>query len=265
MDKILYELEKFGFSKIDAQVYVAILKNPKINGSQIAKKIGVPRTSAYSSIETLYERGAIQLILESTNMYVAKNPVNFIKKLKEDYNNSADYLEKEFANLECSSQAEEFINIKGNKNAVEKIREMIKFAEKEIYMNTNYELENFRNEMEDAANRGVRIILFTFKKQEFSDYPVEVYYNPKLICCDEINFETKRVMIAVDCKTAFIGSGKAEEDYFATFSNNKLFVRIISEHIHHDIYILGLEKENGVDWYNRLKLETMLENSLKNY
>lgn len=259
MEKILFELEKFGFSKIDAQVYITIVKNPRINGSQVAKKINIPRTSVYSSIENLYQRGAIHLIPESSNTYVANDPVEFIKKLKEVYLASAEYLEKEFENFECCSEEGEFLNIKGDKNAVEKIKEIIKLSQKEVYMNTNYDLENFKSELEDAEKRGVRIILFSFRKQEFEKYHVEVYYNPKIPCCHDNELEKKRVMIVGDCKVAFIGSGRKGEEYIATFSYNKLFVRIISEHIHHDIYLLGLEKEYGTNWYNKLKIGTMHE------
>jgi HTH-type transcriptional regulator, sugar sensing transcriptional regulator len=259
MDRILIELEKFGFSKIDGQVYITILRNPRINGSQVAKKINIPRTSVYSSIENLYQRGAIHLIPESSNTYIAKDPVEFIKKIKEEYLNSADYLEKEFENFECSSEEGEFLNIKGDRNAEEKIKEMIKLSQKEIYMNTNYDLENFKSEIEDAVARGVRVIMFSFKKQEFEKYPVEIYYNPKMPCCHDNELETKRVMIVVDCYVAFIGSGKRGEEYIATFSYNKLFVRIISEHIHHDIYLLGLEKEYGTNWYEKLKIGTIHE------
>ena len=33
MEEIIKELEKFSFSKLDAQVYLTIVKNPKINGN----------------------------------------------------------------------------------------------------------------------------------------------------------------------------------------------------------------------------------------
>ena len=110
MEEIIKELEKFSFSKLDAQVYLTIVKNPKINGSQVAKKINISRTSVYASIENLYKRGAIHLIPQTTNNYIAKNPIDFIRKLKKEYIDSADYLEKEFENFEVEED-ESLLNL----------------------------------------------------------------------------------------------------------------------------------------------------------
>ena len=263
MEKILNELEKFGFSKIDAQVYVAILKKPRTNGSQVSKEINIPRTSVYSSIRTLYEKGAIHLISGSNNTYIANNPVEFIKKLKVEYNNAANYLEETFATFESCSESNDFINLKGNNNATKKIKEMICSAKQEIYINTNYDLGLFYDELIDAKNRKVRIILFTFKKQEFEKFGIsEYYYNPKFSSCVD-DSEIKRTILVIDCNVAFIGSGTKDEDFFATYSHNKLFVKIISEHIHHDIYLYKLENSYGTEWYDKMKIETLHELSYK--
>ena len=252
MDKIMKELEKLGFSKIEALVYLTILENPKINGSQVAKKINCPRTTVYSGIEVLYKRGAITLIHETSNTYIANDPIEFIKKLKKEYIESAEFLEEEFKNFDNHKDKGEFYNLKGYKNTINKIKEMINSAQKEIYINTNYDLENFKIELQEAEKRKVRVILFTFQKQEFEQYPVEAYYNPKFHCSDD----TKRVMIVIDGQIAFIGSGKVDKEFFGSFSYNKLFIQIVSEHIHHDIYLLGLEKLYGIQWYDKIKLGT---------
>ena len=263
IEKIINELEKFSFSKLDAQVYVTIVKNPKINGSQVAKKINISRTSVYASIENLYKRGAIHLIPQTSNNYIAKNPVDFIKKLKKDYIDSADYLEKEFENFEIEEEEDSFYNLKGKKNILEKIKELIKEAKEEIYMSTNYDLEDFEKELKIAKDKGVRIILFTFRQQAFDKYPIETYYNDKFKDCKCCTDNIKRNMLVIDCHTALVGSGKDDGDYYASFSGNKLFVQVVSEHIHHDIYLLGMEKLYGADWYSKLKLGTLHEKGWK--
>ncbi len=259
MEKIERELEKFGFSKIEAAVYIRLIKSPKQNGSQIAKFLNLPRTSIYSAIEKLYNIGAIMLIPETTNVYVAKEPLEFIRKLKEEYLKSAEFLEEEIEKIDSYEEQGEFVNIRGEKNFINRIKNIINSAEEELYMNTNYELSHFKKEIIDAAERGVRVIMFTFEKQDFTGYPIEIYYNPKLQKCDEEIFEIKRVMIVSDCKIGFIGNGKKGSEFAGTFSTNPLFAKIIAEHIHHDIYILGIEKEYGEEWYNKVKIGTKHE------
>ena len=259
MEKILTELEKFGFSKIEAIVYLTLLKNPKINGSQLAKKISLSRASVYSGIEILYKKGAINLVPQSSNTYIAKDPIEFIKKLKEEYLESANFLEKEFESFENFEEEGDFYNLKGYKNTIDQIKKMISSAQKEIYINTNCSLENFKVEFKKAKERDVRIILFTFEKQDFEKYEIEAYYNSKFIECAENSFNTERIMIVVDNNIAFIGSGKKNGDFLGSFSSNKLFVQIISEHIHHDIYLLEIEKIYGTEWYKEIKLKTIHE------
>ena len=80
MQKIVEELEKFGFSKIEGMVYISLIKQPKQNGSQIAKQLNFPRTSIYAAIEKLYSIGTIKLIPETTNVYIAKDPVTIARQ-----------------------------------------------------------------------------------------------------------------------------------------------------------------------------------------
>jgi len=219
----------------------------------------VPRTSVYAGIEVLYKKGAINLLSESTNIYIAKDPIEFIKKLKEEYLESANFLEKEFENIESFEEEGEFYNLKGYKNTIDQIKKMINLAQKEIYINTNYDLENFKIELKNAKERDVRIILFTFEEQDFEKYGIEAYYNPKFITCGKNSLKTQRIMIVVDNNIAFIGNGKKENEFFGSFSCNKLFVQIISEHIHHDIYLFEIEKLYGTEWYKGIKLGTIHE------
>lgn len=259
MQKIVEELEKFGFSKIEGMVYISLIKQPKQNGSQIAKQLNFPRTSIYAAIEKLYSIGAIMLIPETTNVYIAKDPVQFIKKLKEEYLFAADFLEKEIELIDNYQEQGDYVITKGEKNFINRIKEIINKSKEEVCLNTNIDLSYFEKEINEAANRGVRIIMFTFEKQEFSKYPIEVYHNPKLQKASKPIFYIKRVMIVGDCINGFIGNGVSGREFVGTYSTNELFVKVILEHIHHDIYILGLEKEYGDSWYEKFKLGTKHE------
>ena len=59
---VIEELQKFGLTKIEAQVYYELLKFPNSNGSQISKRIETPRTSVYMALEKLYSTGFIHMI-----------------------------------------------------------------------------------------------------------------------------------------------------------------------------------------------------------
>ncbi|HPO48897.1 MAG TPA: hypothetical protein PLO89_01095, partial [Spirochaetota bacterium] len=56
-----------------------------------------------------------------------------------------------------------------------------------------------------------------------------------------------RMMLVSDCKRALICSGKTGEKFLGTFSDNELLASVVSEHIHHDIYLYKLEKKHKKD------------------
>ncbi|QZY56175.1 helix-turn-helix domain-containing protein [Crassaminicella profunda] len=62
MKEIINMLEKLSFSKTEASVYITLLKHPKLTGYQIAKKINISRSSVYSALDNLYNRGGVSLL-----------------------------------------------------------------------------------------------------------------------------------------------------------------------------------------------------------
>ena len=56
-----------------------------------------------------------------------------------------------------------------------------------------------------------------------------------------------RLMLVADMETALIGTALPGEEFFGTFSRNRLLVRLVAEHIHHDIYLLRLRGKMGAD------------------
>ena len=54
MDNILEKLVDLGLSKIEAMVYVTLLKNGKNSGYKIAKELNLYRSTVYQAIDSLY-------------------------------------------------------------------------------------------------------------------------------------------------------------------------------------------------------------------
>jgi len=62
-EKILENLEKVGFGRKEAEVFLELIKNPGTNGSQIAKTLGYPRTTVYQNLDILQKKGYINSYL----------------------------------------------------------------------------------------------------------------------------------------------------------------------------------------------------------
>lgn len=74
-----------------------------------------------------------------------------------------------------------------------------------------------------------------------------------------------RFMLVVDNEIALIADRKSKlQEWNGTMSNNALFIKILSEHIHNDIYLLKLRNRYGEEIYDsNLYLKTAFEEGQK--
>ncbi|SFC68444.1 TrmB family transcriptional regulator [Clostridium uliginosum] len=258
MDKIVELLEKLNFSKTEAAVYIDLLKNSKLNGYQIAKNLNFSRSSVYSALDNLYKKGIVFLLPGNTQVYKAENPSTLINKMKNEFVETTDLLEEKLKELKVSDLEERYLNIEGYDNIISKTKQLLLSAQKEVYINTDFNLESFSKEFIEIANKGVRIIVFSFSKVESKDLPIEVYSHNNISCLGK---ET-RMMLVVDCqKTLVADRGAYREKMLGAFTDNILLCSIVSEHIHNDIYLLKLKNRCNDNLITEdIKLNTMLEN-----
>lgn len=261
MDEIIEELQRFNFSKMEAKVYVTLVQNPDINGYQIAKILNIPRSTVYSCLDNLYEKGAVFLIAGEKNLYQANDPETFFENLKSSYTNSANSIKEELKKLTIKTENNQYFNIEGYDNLINKIKEMIKNSKNEIYLNLGMGIDDFREELNDACDRGVRVIVFTFGSIDFGDMKIELYRSKKL---PELELSIKTIFLVSDMEKALIANGNESLNFSGTYSENSFFASGISSYIHLDIYMYKLEQEFGRDLITeKIRLQTMKEENFR--
>lgn len=246
-DFIVQELEKLNFSKMEAQVYITLIKQGELNGSQIAKLLGASRSSVYAALNNLDKRGVVYSVPGETNIYRGERPEVLVEKLKNSFIKTTDILKEKMSQLNTDKKERNYINIKGTDNFIEKARELLLTAKREVYINTCIDLQVFREELVELGRRKVRIIAFSYDKLNIDGLPVELYSHPiDVDCKGSCDSDNIRLMLVMDMTTTLIGSAVSRgEDIIGTFTENPLLVSIVSEHIHHDIYLLKLKQKYG--------------------
>lgn len=262
MDKILFNLEKIGFGKKEGEVFIELLKNPCSNGSQIAKALGYPRTTVYQNLDLLEKKGYIKSYLDKEiTYYEAIDLDEFFDEQKKRVEDSTKILKEELRELNTSETQKQFYNVNQLVNIERKISQMLLKAEKEVFINTNIDLQKFKNELKELKREKVKVVLFSFHQlqdenleelqKEFKNLGVEYYIR------DNFNKEkilnNKRIMMVVDDKAAIIASNY-EGEFNGTYSENKLLVTIVKEHIVNDINLTRLEQKYGESLLNEVAL-----------
>ena len=143
MEELIDKLQKLGFNKAEALVYYTLVKTPVLNGSQIAKILNMPRTSVYIALNSLYQKGVVFLLPGESNEYKAQSPDILFDKLQNEINNNIDSLKESFSKINSSNETDQFWNISGYENIINKIKDMINSAKNELYINTNINISIF--------------------------------------------------------------------------------------------------------------------------
>ncbi|MGL5428305.1 MAG: hypothetical protein ACRDAS_10370, partial [Cetobacterium sp.] len=88
------------------------------------------------------------------------------------------------------------------------------------------------------------VVIFSFNKTEYKTLEVETYIRDSFN--KNITDSEKRLMVAIDSTAAIIGSNY-EGEFCGTYSENRLLVNIVTEHIKNDIHLMKLENRFGKD------------------
>lgn len=85
--------QSLGFSENEMKAYLGLAELGKSTAQLLAKKIGIPRTTAYSVLETLTKKGVVyQEQRKQTTFYAPNNPESLSRMLEEE---KADLRKKE--------------------------------------------------------------------------------------------------------------------------------------------------------------------------
>lgn len=289
---IISELQKFGFSKVEAEVYMEVLNTPMSNGTQISKKIDVSRSAIYTALEKLCEKGYVYTVPteEDKKNYMAMEPMEIIAELKEEWKNKAEFLEKEFLKIRNKKNETRFYQLYSEESLILKVKEIINKAENEIYIGTNIDIHLFEEELLKAIKAGIKIFIFNFgdiifdfnkkinenkeineineDKNIFENYKFENYnmYNLKIYNIQNKiykNRKNKEIIIVSDIVKGF-SCKETGKEFIGVYTENKYLVKILTENIHNNIYVAKMERVYGEEIFEEIFINSAFEKEKEN-
>lgn len=247
-----------GFSLLEAKIYLALLAGGKMSAYQLAKSIEISRPSIYNALEHMLHKGMIESITNPTALYMAVEPEILLSKLKKSYTEHINTASSELRNFRMQIYNEQYANLHGAEVIIEKIHYLIQHTNRELYINTDMDLDIFKSDFETAIQHGVRIAVFSFYDFKSEVKGIEIHSHRRPV---KENHNPTRFMIAADEEQTLVVDIRAsKEDWKAVVTDNKLMVKIISEHIHNDIYLLNIRNRYGQEIYeDYLHIHTAFE------
>lgn len=236
-------LTKVGFSLNEAKVYVTLLQNKALNGYEIAKLSGVSRSLVYDVIERLLNKGFIIKSEGAVNYYVALDYNKALEKIDNENRNNLLNAETNLKLLSKKDNDNEFIfNIRGFDKFIEKAKEKIKLAKKEISLSIwKQDFAFFRDELSKALRRGVKVYIFSFEDIILDNAEIFTY---KVKDASNL-FPYRRISLIIDNNDTFIGENIGDKSV-SIYTKNQAISSLAIDEIVLNIFWFKLIKKNSL-------------------
>jgi sugar-specific transcriptional regulator TrmB len=249
IEAILESLQATGMSGYEAKAYLALLgAGEPINGYEVAKRSGVPRSTVYESLAKLLLRGAAFEIRSEngSTLYVALPPQTLTQRLSRSFQSHLDHLNSVLPMVTEPVKSHLVHNMDGRSAVIERAADLIYSAKRELYVSAwAEELDELRLPLEDAVRQRVDIVLLRFGDTSVSvgaSYD-HVFSSPDVVL-DRVG--CRLLVIAPDRESVLIG-GAVGENMWGLYSDDPAVVLLAVEYVRHDISYQVLVEELGID------------------
>ena len=232
-NRVLSGLVMFGLTRQEANIYLCLYQNGELTGYEVAKQTGISRSNVYSALAGLTDKGAAYLAQGASSKYVAvpieefcKNKIRYLKQEQE-------YLLK---NIPAMKEQEiGYITIEGYKNIWDKIINMIRSADKRIYISASYQtIEKLMKELQDAVNREIKLVILSDQTPKNEDlFHESTYYQ-----CEN---RGTNIRLIIDSAYALTGEITGSRDDTCLYTGQKNFINVFKDTLRNEIKLTQLQ------------------------
>ncbi|MDO4463592.1 MAG: helix-turn-helix domain-containing protein [Bacillota bacterium] len=232
-NRVLSGLVMFGLTRQEANIYLCLYQNGELTGYEVAKQTGISRSNVYSALAGLTDKGAAYLAQGASSKYVAvpieefcKNKIRYLKQEQE-------YLLK---NIPAMKEQEiGYITIEGYKNIWDKIINMIRSADKRIYISASYQtIEKLMKELQDAVNREIKLVILSDQTPKNEDlFHESTYYQ-----CEN---RGTNLRLIIDSAYALTGEITGSRDDTCLYTGQKNFINVFKDTLRNEIKLTQLQ------------------------
>lgn len=220
MDVVINQLQEIGLNKLEAEVYLLLLKEEPMTAYRIGRLLNKPTANIYKAADALSEKGALVIQSGSKNLCKAVPYEEFLKVLRSRFNSKTENLSKALANIERKERDEGIYAIESLELVFEKAKAMIDQCEIVLTLGVFPEtFQKIEDNIQMAINRGVRVNLLTFGKTNLKGANIVLLpiKNEKVK-----TWKSQQLNLVVDGKESLISSFNLNQNqiYHASWSTS---------------------------------------------
>lgn len=183
LENIINKLKNFGFNKLEAEVYITLLKDSPLTGYRLAQILNKAAANTYKALESLEKKGAVVAEETPTMKQYAAIPIkDYMDQVEFTFFNDRSYLEDALKNIENSLAGDKIYMLQSLEQVFEKCAKMLESAENCVIVDAFPDmLKKIIPELEKAADNNVNIVVNAYEPIEVKNCRVIVKSNAKKV------------------------------------------------------------------------------------
>lgn len=217
---LISALKKIGFTQQEAVIYIELCHHHEMTGYEAAKQSGISRSNAYAALSSLVDKGYAYVIEGVSAKYTPVPKEELMINARRDFESTMTIIDEE---LDFSSQGQEpYVTIKGDKQIVDKLKNILTQAELRLYISCDDSvLDRISTEIQAAVDRGLKVVVLSGKPLEGINH---THY---------FNKGTKSFKVIADTKEVLAGTLNQ-----CLYSKNTTLVQLIREAFVNEITLI---------------------------
>ncbi len=182
-DNIVAKFVKTGFSRLEAEVYITLLKDSPLTGYRIAQVLNKAAANTYKALESLEKKGAV-VALQAPNIkqYSAVPVTEYFDQLEKGFKNDRVFLENSLKDISYSVSGDKVYMLQTFDQVLEKCSKMLENAEHSVIVDAFPEmLKKILPQLENAGSNGVNIIVNAYEPIKLKNCRVIIKSNAKKV------------------------------------------------------------------------------------
>ncbi|HEX3956543.1 MAG TPA: helix-turn-helix domain-containing protein [Trebonia sp.] len=235
---VIEELQRLGMSGYEAKAYVALVAaGSPLNGYEVAKRSGVPRSTVYETLAKLVTRGAAYEVRTGDGKgggYISLPPNVLLDRMRRDFDQSVDALRGSIAEIAAPPEVRLVHNLSDRASLIARAEDVIAAARKDVFLSAwPSELESLKPSARRAEADGidVSVVVFGEDPEPVGQTTPHRFSTPEVVL---ENLGCRLLVVCADREQAVIG-GVVNGDAWGVYTDDPAIVLVAVEYVRHDI------------------------------
>lgn len=236
-ESVISELQRLGMSGYEAKAYVALIAaGTPLNGYEVAKRSGVPRSTVYETLGKLVSRGAAYEVRagEASVGYISLPPSALLDRMRREFDASIDTLRDALPQVASPPQVRLVHNLTDRASLLARAEDVVAAARNDLFLSGwPAEIEPLKPIVRRAEAEGVEVSVVSFGED---DDPVGSTTSHRFSTPEVVleNLGCRLLVVSADREQAVIG-GVVNGDAWGVYTDDPAVVLVAVEYVRHDI------------------------------